>query len=436
LNNLESMYKNNIVSGGNGYAKYENYINTCGLLASNLNSTDNILGLSLDCKNLLLSTAISTPTTLLILGGNFSNSILGDPSVSSEVFNYINYHPWIQILSIYDLITANNLQFVTPPPYSKGQSTSGENIQQSNLIHKSDSSSVQVRIYDSLLRSPENRITALAWQVFYLLTQPTTSDLLSLRSNYVGQIGQLLAAANWADNPSSIETCDRDLDYDGKNECVLANNKIFSILDPEGGYLSFVFSKDDRGIHQIIGPTWEFIVGLSDPSDWDLSLGLRSDYNQILGAFSDSFHDWNNYNVVLKDNYVIMESEKMTMRKSISVSPNSLHIEIRNFSQSVNNSFIPLVLDPWIRYTPGWGDLYTSIKLPFAFQWGINSGVAVEIRSTNPVTGFPFNASHASLAYPEDPNYDYSRGHYLPYPMALTEISSTENYFIDIIINP
>ena len=127
----------------------------------------------------------------------------------------------------------------------------------------------------------------------------------------------------------------------------------------------------------------------------------------------------------------------MAMRKSVLILPNSLHIEIRNLDKSPSNNYIPLVVDPWIRYTtPGWGDLYTSIKSPFGFRWGINSGEEVEIKSTTQITGFSFNATHTELAYPEDPNFDYSRGHYLPFPMALAEINTTDNYSVDIIINP
>jgi hypothetical protein len=127
---------------------------------------------------------------------------------------------------------------------------------------------------------------------------------------------------------------------------------------------------------------------------------------------------------------------EVTMRKSFSLLPNGLYVEIRDLNHSSYNSLIPLAVDPWLRFTPGWGDLYTSAKSPFSFQWGISSVETVDIRSTNQINGFAFNATHAALFYPEDPNYDYSRGHYLPFPLALIEISSTENYSVDITINP
>jgi len=252
----------------------------------------------------------------------------------------------------------------------------------------------------------------------------------------MGQIGQILSAADWAENAIPRETCSIDLDYDGRNECILANKYIFAIIEPEGGYIPFLFANDDRGIHQIIGPTWEFEVGLSDASNWNPNLGVRGDPAQILGAFQDNLDNWNNYDVNLLENKINLYSNNMSMRKSITIYPDSLHIDIQNLNQLQNNSTIPLVIDPWSRYTSGWGDLYTVSRLPLIFQWGINSLEMVEVRSPNPINDFTFNATHSALTFPEDPNYDYSLGHYLPYPMALVIITATEKYSIDIIINP
>ncbi len=37
---------------------------------------------------------------------------------------------------------------------------------------------------------------------------------------------------------------------------------------------------------------------------------------------------------------------------------------------------------------------------------------------------------------PENPNYDYGRGHYLPFPMALAESQAIGGIEVDILINP
>jgi hypothetical protein len=339
-------------------------------------------------------------------------------------------------MSIEDLVTDSKLIQTNSLAYDTGQPSNSKITQQSNLGNFSNSSIVQSDVYDSLLRSPKNQISVLAWEVYSSLMQPGNPELLSLRSIYVGQIGEIVAAADWAENTIPLDTCSLDLDYDGLNECILANHNIFVIIEPEGGYIPFIFTKDDRGIHQIIGPTWEFMVGLSDSSTWTPDLGVRGDSAQILGAFQDNFNDWNIYDVSILENDINMYSDKMTIRKSLTIYPQRLHIDIQNLNQLQVNSYIPLVIDPWIRYTSGWGDLYITSKSSNIFLWGIKSLEMAEVRSTNLINAFTFNATRSALSYPEDPNYDYSLGHYLPYPMALVKINASENYTIDIILNP
>ena len=220
------------------------------------------------------------------------------------------------------------------------------------------------------------------------------------------------------------------------SECILSTKNIFTIIEPEGGYIPFVFTRDMQGVHQIVGPTWEFVVGLSDISSWKTDLGLRNDENQILGAFQDQFNDWNRYNVSLQENKVILLNDIMTMRKSISVFVDSIHFDIQTSNQLTGYSVIPLVVDPWHRYTPGWGNSYTGNNASNNFIWGINGGERVEIRTTNPIDVYSFNDTHTAMYRPEDPNFDYSPGHYLPFPLSVVYITPSENYSLDIIINP
>jgi hypothetical protein len=436
LNKLVMLNKREYNVVGVDYAQYIDSNDYCGLLTSPNGEGHPSFEFSLKCKSVLLSHAISNPSTPLLLGGDFSNSILGDPSISAEVFSYISEHPWLQVISLQDLATSSEVQTTYSLTYQESQLSNSLSAQQSSLLDNSNSSLVQSKVHESLLQSPKNQLSILAWEVYSSLLHPGSPESLSLRSNYMGQIGQILSAADWAENAIPRETCSIDLDYDGRNECILANKYIFAIIEPEGGYIPFLFANDDRGIHQIIGPTWEFEVGLSDASNWNPNLGVRGDPAQILGAFQDNLDNWNNYDVNILENKISMYSNNMSMRKSITIYPDSLHIDLQNLNQLQNNSTIPLVIDPWSRYTSGWGDLYTLSRLPLIFQWGINSLEMVEVRSPNLINDFTFNATHSALAFPEDPNYDYSLGHYLPYPMALVIITATEKYSIDIIINP
>ena len=41
-----------------------------------------------------------------------------------------------------------------------------------------------------------------------------------------------------------------------------------------------------------VGPSYQFAVGLSDPSEWNLANGQAADPNVIPGAFSDATGTW------------------------------------------------------------------------------------------------------------------------------------------------
>jgi len=276
----------------------------------------------------------------------------------------------------------------------------------------------------------------LAFQVYSYLSNPGSPELCSLGENYIGQVGHIIEAAKWFENPYSITTCSVDLDYDGVNECILANNNIFLTIESEGGYIPFIFVRDENGAHQIIGPTWEFMLGLSDPSVWDLSQGVMSDPGQILGAFVDSNIKNDKYTVFLNENCIIIGNDLVTMRKSFCIVDNNILVRAQIYDSSMLNPEIPLVLDPWTMETSGWTDKYINTTISQGIQWEIKSAVSVQIRSMNRIYIYPFNAAKEEIAFPEDPNFDYGRGHYLPFPMALVEFHVNEGYAVDIVVNP
>lgn len=419
---------------GNDYAQFSN---NCPLLPNTEMSHDSTDLFSFDCKKLLLSVSLQRPTLPIIFGGDFANSVLGIPSIASDVFSYIKSHPWIQLISLTEYLQLIRQANISPPPYY--EEIANISLSKNSNENTTQLQDLQLKIYNDLLQLPDNPITNVAWNVFDTLSspEPNSPSLTTLRSNYIGQIGEMIAGARWVSNPSPISTCDKDLDYDGSNECILANNNIFTVVEPEGGIVPFVFTKDNQGAHQIIGPTWEFIVGLSDPSTWVLSSGLRSDSDQLLGALSDPVSNWNIYNYILGKNSISLFSNKVSMRKTVSISSDTVQIDVHDPGSMLSQANIPLALDPWLRYTPGWGKLYESDQAQKTFVWKIQSGISVEIDSTSQLQGFPFNATRAALNYPENPNYDYSLGHYLPFPMALVKLyPSGEDYSVKIIINP
>jgi len=422
-----------IIDNFNGYYDYAQFINNRQCLQiPRVNSiTHQIGGYLLSCKELLLNNALIHPPLPMIIGGDFSESLLGDPNISTEIFGFIATHPWIQVVSNVNITT----ELYSVENTSAVPRVNFENSLESSVEFK-ESPVICAEIDKSLTELPENNITSLANYIFQSLTQPPAEKLQNISSNYIGQVGFLIKAAEWVDNPVDMTTCESDLDYDGQNECLLANSNIFAVIEPNGGYIPFVFTKDAQGVHQIIGPTWEFLVGISDISEWKNSEGLLSDPGQILGAFADSPRRWNDFNYIVTRNEIILFDKNLTMRKSILISPESLHVDIH--SDLINSSYyyIPLVVDPWVRYYPGWGDLYYASKSTNSFEWGIRSGQMVQINTSMDAHFYAFNESHSSMLYDEDPNFDYTRGHYLPFPMSLVEITAADDFSVDLILKP
>jgi hypothetical protein len=421
-NDSYCMSKRNCVFGGNDYAQSVNINNSCSL---SYPATDDILlsQFPIECKKLLLSYAYNATINPVIIGGDFETSFFGDPSISKDFFTYIHAHPWLQILTSSDFSNIDPL---------KSAITSSNAEFFSHSTRQTYQSTIQNEITHSIEMSPENRITSLAANAYSIIIHPDNSDILLLSPEYIGQVGEMIAGANWADGPSTIHRCDVDLDYDGNDECILSNENIFMVIEPEGGYIPFAFSKDDNGIHQFIGPTWEFMLGISDQSEWNPDLGVRADAGQILGAFQDEFTNWITYKATVNHNEVNLISAIDGINKRITLLTDEIRIEINNFGNIQFTSYIPLVVDPWWRFYPGWGDLYIQNFIPLNYSWGIHAVQIVNIQANVPITANTFKDSKNILLQPEDPNYNFPPGHYLPYPMSLAKIDLSGSTSIDI----
>jgi hypothetical protein len=433
---LYYLYNNNFEYGDNDYAQFIKNNESCELLPVNSEFDPSNINLSLNCKILFVAHASDKSPLPLIMGGDLSKSILGDPNTCAQVFAYISAHPWIQVMTIQDLATSGNWLSKVPSSIKEGHIFEQMTAQGIDVTNGTGFSNVHSEIYTALVTAPQNQLTDLAWQVYVSFIEPASPTLLSLRQNYVGQIGEILAAAKWLRTPTNIQSCSLDLDYDGYYECILSNDRIFVVIEPDGGYIPFAFAIDDQGVHQVIGPSWEFIVGLSDPISWDIGAGVRADSKQVLGAFQDPFDNWNSYIENIEVGKIDLYSVDMTMRKSVTIDDDTLHIDIQNENPLSINLSIPLAIDPWRRFTAHWGDTYFGAEESSGYKWGVNSGIIIGVYSYNHITGFGFNATRKALLLPEDPNFDYSPGHYLPFPMALVEIASSNNVSVDILINP
>ena len=418
---------NNILLGDNDYAHLIDLQSDCNLAPNYRGDEASMGSLSLPCKKLLINQAITNPSDPLVLGGDFSTSPLGDPATAQQVFGYIASHPWLKVATTNDLSTDNRTL--------EALNSLSTAMNSGNNPGNNTETLVQRQVSTAIRQSPPNQLSLLARSIYSVLIKPAEPGLASLHSAYIGQLGLLLKGAEWAEAPTASQNCSTDLDYDGANECILSTETVYAVIEPQGGYIPVLFFKDAQGVHQIIGPTWEFYVGLSDPSEWNPGFGLRGDPAQLLGAFQDQFTDWQTYSPEITHDEIILRDITGSIAKSFSIAGDRIQIQLQNMSESQKIP-IPLAVDPWTRFTPEWGPKYSGITAGNSYIWGVDPGMMVKVTSTGKLDGYAFNDTLSMMSQPEDPNYDYSLGHYLPFPMAVVDIYPSNESTITIEILP
>jgi hypothetical protein len=419
-------------------------------------------GPALGVRQSLIETALtanqaSSPTDIpiLVLGGDLSTSTWGVTPMARATFNYLKEHPWIQLLTAQELLAL-------PPETNGGKkpeavtTSSDTNSNKETTFYSPYQPAISINENMELLKEihrclPEEKIEnaevpesicETAWQAYLALFNPinlTTIELPGLRANYIGQVWTLLEAELWAESPSPRKTCDTDPDRDGQPECILASENFYAQFEIKSGSLSHAFFRhpgdsQDEEIHQIIGPSSQFITGLSDPGTWDLSGGLSADPSVITGAFAENEYS---YQAQLESEKLIFTASSGQVVKTYQLTPNEVHVEYSLLPNIIlPNPRIPLVLDPWRRFFPGWAEQFHPVAIPNGWAWQLEDGLFVQIQTNAWISMYTFRDSLMSFSIPEDPNHDYPPGHFLPFPVALIEINPRGKIPIEIDIIP
>jgi len=330
--------------------------------------------------------------------------------MAKPAFAWIAAHPWIQPLTGVDLLT-----FPVETQYEYPATT-----QPGSFPFLAD-----------LQTAPENSLTDSAWQSYFMLTAQTSDRRLqALRTNYFGQVGEMLAAAHWAEDPSAQADCDHDLDSDGQPECVLSNQNIYAILAPAGARLTNLFFIDKTGPHQLIGPSSQFTVGLSDPSEWQLELGQAADPSVIAGAFSDDTDTWMPYTPDVTPAGISFTKPDGSRVKDYRLLEDG--IEIAYQASGLVNTSIPLAVDPQA-YLLNPTD-YRSATGSGAWIWGLVDGVQIEVLTKAALSAASFTDSLPYLSRSEDPDRAYPGGHYLPFPLSVVDLQGSGYFRVRIIV--
>ncbi len=368
-------------------------------------------GPSLDVRRALVNAAFSGNSThLVVLGGDLPLSTWGNEDMAGPTFAWLAAHPWIQSLTGEDLITF-------PVALTNGRSSGSTSVPSSYLV--------------GLNNAPNNSLTESAWQTYFMLNSPTNDQKLkALRVNYLDQVGELLAAARWADHPLINTECDQDLNSDGQLECVISNLKFFAIINPVGARMTNLFYLNRSGPHQLVSPSSQFTIGLSDSSEWHPDLGQAADSSVIPGAFSDNTQTWMVYAPEVTPGIIEFTSQDASRIKTYKLVENGIEITYR--TSGPVSTRIPLALDLQAFYFEPTG--YTGSLTSTSWTWRQTNGIQVEVATDTPLSVESFTDSLPYLFLPENPDRGYPAGHYLPFPLSIVDIQGSGNLSVQIIV--
>jgi hypothetical protein len=294
----------------------------------------------------------------------------------------------------------------------------------------------------ALSAAPLNSLSQAALQAYaalYTSVYPSSVDVPELRANYSGQVWSLLEAAEWAESPASLSTCQADPDRDGKPECILASEQAYAQFEINDGSLSFLFARDSGDalaesqqaeVHQLVAPSSQFITGLSDPAGWELQSGLRADPSVIPGAYSGPGTDF--------EVQIALQELRFTRRsgeyqKSYRLTGRGISLRAHQPPGGTGEPLkIPLALDPWLRFSPGWADRYSSRSTGSSYEWEASSQATIRLTTTSSFTAHDFRETRLFFGSEEDPNLDYPAGHFLPFPLALLEVENQGDFQVSI----
>ncbi|MEZ0397079.1 MAG: hypothetical protein ABWK53_11715 [Anaerolineales bacterium] len=354
-------------------------------------------GPALDLRRALMDAALSSDLAdLVVLGGSLPHSTWGDADMAAPSLAWLAAHPWIDVLDGPALLTfpLGEPQTIPAPLPAAADPFLAE-----------------------LQAAPSNALTDAAWQVHFMLVGSPSQ----LRTAYQGQIGVLLAGSAWAARPYERASCADDPDRDGQPECVLASLEYFAVFELEGARLTHLFYRDQDGAHQLIGPTAQFLLGMSDSSLWNPAAGQAADPGQVMGAFSDRDRTFEPYEALLMDENTLRFSTADGQRlKTFRLAADGLTAEIEAGASPLQTS-LPLVVDPGEFFFGG--REYAGLLAADAWEWGPRQGLRLEVRASARLWAQGYPSALLFLSRPENPDLDYPPIHYLPFPLALVRLS-------------
>ncbi len=369
-------------------------------------------GLSLATRRALLSVARQTDESdtpdVLLLGGDLAQSPWGEPASARAAFRYLASRPWVQVLDEHHLLSL---------PIPSGEPAASKIAREHPLVLPESYTPTQLQ---PLLREP---LAALFGPI-----SPFPAALPDLRAAYLGQTGLLVFAERWNIHPEELAGCSLDLDADGHTECVLSSQTVLALFETLRGSLTHLFVRQEGQLHQLVAPSSQFAVGLSLPDGWNIDGGRPADPAVLPGAFAFPVGE-----VLTRLDGGVFTVTGDGGAHRYSLLPDGLLV---SFNTPQDRIQLPLALDPWQQFNPGWSKTYEAEAVPGGWVWRLADGPSVLVRSQAEMQIDSFVDSGKFMGEPENPNRDYPPGHLLPFPMAVMQLSSSDPFTLTLRLQP
>jgi hypothetical protein len=149
----------------------------------------------------------------------------------------------------------------------------------------------------------------------------------------------------------------------------------------------------------------------------------------IPGAFADGNGP---YQVLTGEDKLVFQSELGS--KEYHLTPEGIAFEYQ--SRTPTTWEIPLAVDPWMRFDQDWVEGYHVDNSKEGLRISAGAGFQVEIATSSELLAHSFNATRDRMGRQENPNDEYPPGHYLPFPLVLLELDSSDKGYIEFKIHP
>lgn len=212
----------------------------------------------------------------------------------------------------------------------------------------------------------------------------------------------------WRQNPAAGQGCRGRF-------CWLASNHFLAFFDLQGGKLTHLWHDEE----QLLGPTSQFFVGLSDESQWNVQAGLAADPAQVTGSFAESQAPFRPYRVAsLKAGSLRLQAGNVS--RTFTLSDAGLQLT----TDSPLETLLALTVTPARRFSSGWADCFQILeregRLGLGWRCGAMAWVQAPAGAILSIES-PL-AAPALLSSPEDPNRSLPAGFFLPFGVNLLHL--------------